>query len=50
MYTGTGNVNDVPRLVKEFLDQGFTNVEVTQNSIGQWIVRASNKTGGMLNA
>jgi hypothetical protein len=40
MYTGTNNKNDIPNIVKSFLNDGYTNIEVTQNSNGQWIIVA----------
>lgn len=38
MFTGTDDIKEVPMLVEQFLSQGYVNIKIKKNSIGQWIV------------
>jgi hypothetical protein len=45
MYTGTRNEQDVPKLVSDFINEGFTKIEIEKDSIGQWIVKGTSTSG-----
>lgn len=45
MYTGTRNEKDIPKLVEDFVNQGYTKIEIEKDSIGQWIIKGTTKSG-----
>lgn len=40
MHTGTSISKEVPKLVENFLKQGYENIEIMKDSYGQWIIKA----------
>jgi len=38
MYTGTNDKKEILKIVEDFLNYGYTNIEIKKDSLGQWII------------